>query len=150
MTIYLVRHAVALARKHWSGDDLERPLTSRGDRQAAALADQLSGVAVDRIYTSPAVRCIATVQPLADARSLPLQQSPALAEGTGTAATSLVAEAAHLVMCAHGDNLVELLAALAGHLDEVADDPPFAKGATWVLRREGGTVVAAEYLKPPA
>ena len=65
MLALLVRHAVAGDRRKWSGDDRLRPLDRRGRRQASALPEALSGFPVSRILTSPAARCIGTVEPLA-------------------------------------------------------------------------------------
>ena len=41
MKIHLVRHARALPRGEWDGEDLLRPLSDRGQREAEALADHL-------------------------------------------------------------------------------------------------------------
>src|SRR5581483_3513532 len=81
--ILLVRHAVAVSRKSWPGDDNLRPLTRRGEQQAAGLVELLSPYPADRILSSPAVRCVATVTPLAEARSLKVETAGALREGRG-------------------------------------------------------------------
>jgi phosphohistidine phosphatase SixA len=153
VTILLVRHALALPRKKWDGDDDDRPLTARGFRQAAGIVDQLSDHRIDVVYSSPALRCTDTVKPLARSQKVRINRVKALAEGRGTRALKLVDRAPCVVLCAHGDNLPELLLALAGHLDDVPTDPPFAKGSTWVLTRKpgaGGKVRTAAYLPPPA
>lgn len=150
MTIYLVRHAIALPRRSWDGDDLRRPLTARGTRQAAALAKVFEGRSVDRIYSSPALRCIDTMRPLARSRKLQVKPVKSLLEGRGTHGADLVHKAKHVVVCGHGDNLPAVLLALAGHLDAVSAEPPFAKGSMWVLRRRDGKVSEATYVKPPA
>lgn len=150
MTVLLVRHAIALARRHWDGADVDRPLTARGERQAAAMVGLLRAHSIDRIYSSPALRCTETVRPLARARNLTVKTSKALGEGRGIDAIGLVDKDDHVVVCAHGDNLPEILVALAGHLDEVPPAPPFAKGAAWVLKRRNAKVVSATYLEPPA
>ena len=66
----LLRHALAGDRDEWVGDDSERPLDERGERQARELVDRLAELPIDEILTSPAVRCVQTVQPLAAARGL--------------------------------------------------------------------------------
>ena len=68
----LVRHASAGDRTEWEGDDRERPLDERGRRQALELVARLESLPIDAIYTSPWIRCIQTVQPLASARDLPV------------------------------------------------------------------------------
>ena len=64
--LIVLRHAKAQAREDWSKPDAARPLTGRGSKQAQAVAAQLRAFGVKRIISSPAVRCVATAQPLAD------------------------------------------------------------------------------------
>ena len=75
------RHASAGDAEDWDGPDSERPLDVRGRRQAEALVDQLALFPIRRILSSPFVRCVDTVQPLARARELELERSDDLAEG---------------------------------------------------------------------
>lgn len=72
--ILLVRHAIAVARRSWEGDDDLRPLTPRGERQAVSLPVVLRPFAIDRLVSSPAVRCTATLGPLAEVRSLAVEE----------------------------------------------------------------------------
>src|SRR5207244_302489 len=65
MAVFLVRHAIALGRSDWDGDDIDRPLTKRGERQAVGLVDLLKDHDIRRACSSPAVRCVHTVVPLA-------------------------------------------------------------------------------------
>lgn len=150
-TVLLVRHAVAKARHKWRGqDDALRPLTHRGNRQAAGLAGVLAPYAPARILTSRAVRCVDTISPLAAALAVPLEVAPELFEGERTAALDLI-DGDSIALCSHGDVLPELLSALAGHLDTVTPESPFAKGSAWVLERNAaGKVASATYLAPPA
>jgi 8-oxo-dGTP diphosphatase len=66
----MLRHASAGRRDDWTGDDRERPLDERGERQARELVELLAGRTIDAIYTSPSLRCVQTVAPLAEARGL--------------------------------------------------------------------------------
>src|SRR5688500_5133995 len=81
MPLYLVRHAKAGNRHHWTGDDVERPLSPKGQAQADGLAKALDGVPLTRVLSSPYVRCVQTVEPLAAAHGLEVEETPALAEG---------------------------------------------------------------------
>jgi len=78
--LLVVRHAKARKRSDWDGDDLARPLTSTGRAQAQALAALLGGYGVQRLVSSPAARCVATLQPFATAAGLPVEQEPTLTE----------------------------------------------------------------------
>ena len=98
----LLRHASAGDRADWSGDDRLRPLDEKGRRQAAELVAPLSALGVRRVVSSPYVRCVETVEPLASALGLGVEQDDRLAEGAGAAATELLAEDG-VVACTHGD-----------------------------------------------
>jgi 8-oxo-dGTP diphosphatase len=105
VTIVLLRHAWAGDGASWSRDDTRRPLDDRGHDQALALVDRLRPYAVRRIVSSPFLRCVQTVEPLATARGLPVEPCDELAEGRqerdGLALLrSLAGE--DVVACTHG------------------------------------------------
>jgi len=104
----LVRHASAGDRGDWAGDDRLRPLDAKGRRQAEALVEILLPLGVGRIVSSPYVRCVQTVEPLAVALGLEVEEDDRLAEGAGHAARALLAEDG-VVACTHGDVVDELL-----------------------------------------
>lgn len=64
-TVVVVRHAEAVKRKDWDGKDAVRPLTSAGTAVAERLSDVLAALGADRIISSDAERCVATVTPYA-------------------------------------------------------------------------------------
>ncbi len=148
---YLVRHAKAGDSSKWTEDDRLRPLSKAGRRQAEALVSSFNGLRIDRILSSPAVRCEQTVRPLALDRGLRIEPVEALAEGAPLAGLlQLIAELddRSVVACAHGDLIPAAIEHLRG-LGVPADDGPSKKGSTWILEREGGAVVRARYLPPP-
>ncbi len=66
-TVYFIRHA----QSDFSiRDERSRPLTARGMADAESLVGLLGDRTIDRIYSSPYVRTIQTVTPLARARGL--------------------------------------------------------------------------------
>ncbi len=142
MALLLLRHATAGHRRPGHADDHLRPLDERGRRQAAALAAQYSGFGVERVLTSPYIRCRQSVEPLAALLGLPVEERRELAEGATKAETqALVGEVAGstAVLCSHGD----ILAALLGEEPE--------KGSTWVvLAGPDGGISRRDYLSPPA
>jgi 8-oxo-dGTP diphosphatase len=109
--VFLVRHATAGKRSKWHGDDGLRPLDERGRRQAEKLVDQLRDAQFERLVSSPYVRCVQTVEPLAAVRALEVETDEALAEGAGAeAALGLFRQiGTDLVASVHGDLVVELL-----------------------------------------
>jgi 8-oxo-dGTP pyrophosphatase MutT (NUDIX family) len=66
-TVVVVRHAEAVKRKDWDGKDTLRPLTSNGEAVAERLAEVLAALGANRIISSNAERCAATVMPYAAA-----------------------------------------------------------------------------------
>jgi len=108
VTSVLLRHAAAGDRDHWDGDDFHRPLHARGRREAAELVEILSPFGVLRVVSSPYVRCVQTVEPLAAALGLRLGLDDRLAEGAGRAALHLLQEDG-VVACTHGDVVHELV-----------------------------------------
>ena len=107
MTSVLVRHASAGHRLDWEHDDHLRPLDARGRRQSADLVELLRPLGVRRILSSPYVRCVQTVEPLAAALGLEVELDERLEESKGGAAAELLREDG-VVCCTHGD-IVEAL-----------------------------------------
>jgi probable phosphoglycerate mutase len=78
--VILVRHGAT----EWSGDRymgrLDVPLSQAGSAQAEALADVLAGQRIDRIWSSPLSRALATSGPLARRTGLAVTAMAELAE----------------------------------------------------------------------
>ena len=147
MTLLLVRHAVALRRRDWAKPDSSRPLTPRGYRQAEALPDLLSAYPIARILSSPSLRCVETIQPLAARLGLPIEEVPQLSEGAGASVAALLGDLAGVVvLCSHGDVLPELLDAIAPKAIPDDGEIPCAKGSVWIVEQDGSH---AHYLSPP-
>jgi phosphohistidine phosphatase SixA/ADP-ribose pyrophosphatase YjhB (NUDIX family) len=79
-TVVLLRHAAAVKRKAWSGSDTARPLTEEGAATAERLVGVLAALGVDRVLSSDAERCTATVAPYAAAMGLPIEVHPEISE----------------------------------------------------------------------
>lgn len=78
--LVLVPHADAGDRRKWITDQDLRPLSEVGVRQAATLADEIGSV--DAIISSPARRCVETVEPVAARSAVPIDLSDDLREIT--------------------------------------------------------------------
>jgi 8-oxo-dGTP diphosphatase len=78
--LILVRHASAGDREDWRGDDRMRPLDERGRRQAETLVEALAGFEITRVISSPSIRCMQTVEPLAAALGLTVELCGELGE----------------------------------------------------------------------
>lgn len=64
-TLVVVRHAEAVKRKDWDGKDTVRPLNGTGTAVAERLTGVLAALGVNRVISSDAERCVATVTPYA-------------------------------------------------------------------------------------
>ena len=142
-TVLLVRHAWAGRSEEWDGDDDERPLDARGLEQAADLAQVLAAYQPHRVLSAPLVRCVQTVQPLATALGLPVEQVPAAAEDAGTPALvqllcELAGSGVAAVVCSQGGAIPAAVARLGGPSD--AEAP---KGSLWALSFSGSRLVDA-------
>jgi 8-oxo-dGTP diphosphatase len=140
MIVYLLRHARAGKRAEWEGDDSLRPLDERGRLQAERLVEQLAGREFQRILSSHYARCVQSVEPLAAARGLAVEEDEALTEGSDAAAAlaALRAVGEPVVACVHGDLCAELLGERT------------RKGSTAILELENDSVRVLEQLEPPA
>jgi 8-oxo-dGTP diphosphatase len=154
MTVFLVRHADAKSRANWPHADETRPLTRKGVSQAEGLVDLIREHPIRRVLSSPAVRCVETVTPLADKLGLTIEEHDFLLEGADPARTyDLVRRAAEhkgdAVLCTHGDLVPELLRLASRDGLKVADSPRWPKGSTWALEGDGAQFTRARYLPPP-
>lgn len=153
LTVYLVRHAKAGDRERWESEDSLRPLSKPGLEQAKGLRNQLHGASIRRILSSPSLRCLQTVEPLARRLGLDVEREGALAEGRGTAPIRRLIRSlsgTDAVLCSHGDVIQELLEELAREgIVEPAEAGRLAKGSTWVLEEDRGAIVKARYLEAP-
>jgi len=151
-TFYVVRHAKAGSRERWTGDDRKRPLTKKGIKQAQDLVDVLAPYPVASIFSSPYLRCVQTVQPIAKRLRLKVEQSVSLAEGHGLAGLHEFLDDDDLdnaVLCTHGDIMWELVEDLVRRKSVRAGEGGFDKGSTWVLHVDGTKIAKARYLPAP-
>jgi 8-oxo-dGTP diphosphatase len=134
-----------------------RPLSRRGENQAAVWAGELAAEPVGRVLASPARRCVATVAAIAENAGLLVEIAPFLAEGSdGLAALKRIVAASEsaetpgiLVACTHGD-------VLAGAVNELVASGDLGDPA-WVVQKGGairlhvvsGVIVAASLVPAP-
>ena len=113
--IHLIRHADAEQRLSWSQPDATRPLSAIGRAQAMKLSE-LAVSAGTPIWSSPAVRCVGTVVPLASRLLREPMVDQRLAEGSDPRAVVewiTSCDDPELVLCGHGDLLPEVLRLLS-------------------------------------
>jgi 8-oxo-dGTP diphosphatase len=151
--IYLVRHAHAGKKAQWPGADLARPLSAQGRMEALGLIDRLGGRPLGRVVSSPAERCLQTVQPLAGRLGRPVEPSEALGvEGTGAGVVELLERPSldRAVLCTHGELIGQVFEELQRAGIELSAPPRWPKGSTWILELDDGHTWKGTYLEPLA
>ena len=151
--VYLVRHAHAGKKSNWHGPDLERPLSAQGRKEALGLIDRLSPHPLGRLLSSPAERCLQTVQPLAGRLGRAVEPDDALGvEGTGLGVLELLTSPAldRAVLCTHGEVIGKVFDELQAAGIELTDQPRWPKGSTWMLELGGRRSWKGSYLEPLA
>ena len=145
---YVIRHADAGKRGAVADD--QRPLSRRGRSQAEWIAETLAAAGITRLLTSPYVRCVETLEPLAARTDLEIEVYDDLGEGNGASPVIELLEAADapIAICGHGDVIGELIEVL-DRRGVPRDDDRMAKGSTWVLARRGRDLVDAHYVPVP-
>ena len=149
--VYLVRHAHAGRKSEWRGPDRARPLSAEGRMQALGLIDQLRDHRVRRVLSSPAERCLQTVEPLASRRGLVVEPSDALGvDGSAAGVLELLAspDLHQTLLCTHGEIIGEVFDQLRELGIELSDQPRWPKGSTWVIGHDGGQAWKGSYLRP--
>ncbi|MCW3492011.1 NUDIX hydrolase [Microbacterium sp. SSM24] len=119
--IIVLRHAKALAREEWDGEDAARPLAPRGKKQANSIVGPLLAFGARKLVSSPAVRCMKTVTPLAAALGRKVEKTSLISQdawedGESDARTIIgqrVRARKAAVLCSHGPVLPDILSELA-------------------------------------
>ena len=151
--VYLVRHAHAGSKKNWQGPDQARPLSAQGRKEALGLIEQLGDRPLGRLLSSPAERCLQTVEPLADRLGNPVETSEALGvDGTGPGVLKLLTSPAlsDAVLCTHGEVIGNVFDELQAAGVDLSDPPRWPKGSTWMLELDGRRSWKGSYLEPLA
>lgn len=151
--LYLVRHAKAGERRTWTGDDRDRPLSNKGWKQSHRVGDRLAEHEPQLLLSSPYVRCIQTLEPLAERTRLTVEIDKRLCEHEPVEPLlDLIADApARTVLCSHGDLIPAAIDQLRRAGAEIQTPTDWRKASVWVLRRNRtGHVIRAAVWPPPA
>lgn len=127
--IIVLRHGKAVAPESWDGADSTRPLLQRGHDQSLSTAPAIAAFAPQKIISSTAARCLATVEPLAALTGLIIKPLETLSQDSyddGSADLSKtiekrVTKKRTAVLCSHGPVIPEILAKLAKHTNTPKD-----------------------------
>ena len=152
-TLLIVRHAKAMQRKHWSGDDRERRLSGRGRRQAKRLVDVLAAFGIERLVSSTSARCRETLKPYAKAQRIGIETHDQLTEESAAkhpkAVRKLMAELLRdldrpTAVCGHRPVLPDMYAGLG------VKDKPMVVSEVRALHFGPDGPIVTETFKPTA
>ena len=155
--LVLLRHAKAVKRGDWDGDDGDRPLDNFGQVQAKRLLQNFLPYAIAEIYSSDAIRCLETVTSMAQVLNVQITISPELSEYRFATHPESAFEYAQLllhsnqpaVICSHNPILPKLLKKLIGKKNFKELDGKLNPGDSWILHRRDGEIIAIDTVLVP-
>jgi len=151
-TLRLLRHSTAGDRSKWKGQDLKRPLTKKGRRQAEAIAHSLADAGIERILTSPYDRCLQTAEPLSRVTGAAIEISDVLAEEAELDPAYALVDSlvgTNVVICSHGDVIPALINRMMWAGLSLSSRFYCSKGSIWEVEVDGGKFTTARYVPPP-
>lgn len=119
--IIVARHGKAVPPGTWDGPDSTRPLMHRGTDQAATIAPSIAAFAPEKIISSSATRCVATVTPLSELTGMPIKQTAAISQDAYEFGQSSVPKVVakrlkrkdSVVLCSHGPVIPQIVGEVA-------------------------------------
>lgn len=138
----VLRHTSAGARLSSTEIDRWRRLDEAGRLVARQLVWSFADRRITRVVSSPLVRCIESVVPIAESRGLVVEQRSELEpDGDVDDLVGLLVELPDTALvCTHREVFGKLF----------GPDVTCEKGGAWVLERNGPELIPALYLAPPA
>ncbi|WP_423922487.1 NUDIX hydrolase [Frigoribacterium sp. 2-23] len=116
-----LRHAKTVSPSDWHGSDATRPLLPQGRKQAKAIAPAIAAWAPERLISSTAARCLATLEPLSSLLRVGVRQTDAISQDSFESeqddVTAVVKKRLKkrvpAVICSHGPVLPEIVRQIA-------------------------------------
>ena len=155
--LVLLRHAKALKREEWDGDDADRPLNNVGQLQTKRLLPQFFPYNLTEVHSSDAYRCMQTVEDFARALDLNLfialdLSEDAFAKHKDAAldyVSSLMIDGKNVLICSHNPILPKVLKKLVGKKYFKEMDSKLEPAQAWVIHHRDGEVCAVDWVDAP-
>ena len=155
--LILLRHAKAIERQEWAGEDTDRPLSSLGERQAKRMLTNFLPFAVEEIHSSSAVRCYESITPLARGLNVDFFFTDSLTEEVFHKNNErpfkyvqrLLVNDFTTLVCSHNPILPSIVSAF---VDKFGVEVPITKlepGDAWIAHHVEREVVAIDFLPAP-
>jgi 8-oxo-(d)GTP phosphatase len=156
-TVLIVRHGTAGSKSRYKGDDRLRPLDKHGRAQAESLVGVLLAFGADTLYSADRVRCVSTLEPLAEELGTTIQSESLLTEegyvdnrkAARQRVLEIAAGAGTPVICTQGKVIPDLIAWWCERDGVRPDKSRNRKGSTWVMSLHDGRLVAADHICSP-
>jgi 8-oxo-dGTP diphosphatase len=155
--IILLRHAKALKRTEWDGDDGDRPLEHRGQLQAKRLLPIYLPYGVSEVHTSDALRCIETI----DLMARLIEKTPIFASDLSEYGfakdkdapldyvQNLMDRGIPAIVCSHNPIIPKLVKKLVGKKYFKSMDRELEPAQAIVLHCRAGEVIACDWIDEP-
>jgi 8-oxo-dGTP diphosphatase len=139
--LIMLRHAKALAREEWQGEDEDRPLEQLGQQQARRMLSLYQVYGLTEIHTSDAVRCHDTVEQMAHALKISLTITNKVSEYTWKKnkekaidyAKDLIKVNEPVILCSHNPVLPRMMEKLTKKIDFDYPSNKLEPGESWIL-----------------
>jgi 8-oxo-dGTP diphosphatase len=156
--LVLLRHAKAVTRDEWQGEDDDRPLDSYGQNQAKRLLAMYQVFNLEQIHSSDAVRCYDTVVAIAKSLNIKLEVTGKLSESTFKKdkekafdyAKDLMKLNESVLLCSHNPILPKMLNKLTKKSEVDADEGKLLPADGWVIHRIGKEVIQIDRIDSPS
>jgi len=159
--LIFLRHAKALARSEWDGEDMDRPLALLGQRQAERLANIFAAYKIEELYTSDATRCLETVRPMSETLGLEINikhsMSEYVFEKKPEKTLDFFKEIRNLVkeekrstlLCGHNPILPQMLRELGKKSEFAITHEKLDPADAWVLHMKKKKIMQVDYIAAP-
>ena len=155
--LVLLRHAKAIERVEWAGEDTDRPLSSIGERQAKRLISSLAPYGIEEIHSSSAVRCYESITPLARAQNIDFFFTDSLSEDVykkdkeraAKYVNKLLVNNYSALVCSHNPVLPAILSSFVDKFGIEVTEVKLEPGDAWVVHHVEREVVGVDFLPAP-
>jgi 8-oxo-dGTP diphosphatase len=156
-TMLIVRHGTAGSKKRYKGDDRNRPLDKHGRAQAELLVGQLLAFGPTTLHAADRLRCVQTIEPLADELRADITTEPTLSEEAYWENRKIARHRLLEIASADGNPVIATQGKVIPDLiqwwcerDGVRPAKSRnGKGSTWVMSLHDGKLVAADHIACP-
>jgi len=156
-TLIFLRHAKAVKRDEWFGEDSDRPLAHKGQLQANKLLSIFKPFGVNEVHTSDAQRCLATAEPISAGLRVECISTSKLSEDVFEKDDNVAIEYIHqllkfkrnTIVCSHNPIFNEMLLAFENSRDFSKNLPKLNPADSWVIHFLGTQIISLEALPAP-